>query len=179
MKVIETKLKGVIVLCYKDYHDNRGSFSELFNKLALSNIGIEFDVKQINHAYSKLEGTFRGFHLQSEPNAQAKLVYCNRGRVLDIVIDVDKKSKTYLSSFAYEISADDYSAIFIPKGYAHGYITLENDSEMIYLVDNYYSSTSEKTIRFDDPSLLNLLPKTSNFIISDKDSNGILVEDLL
>jgi dTDP-4-dehydrorhamnose 3,5-epimerase len=179
MKIIQTNLKGVIVLCYKGYNDNRGNFSEIFNKLALSNIGIEFDIKQINHAYSKLEGTFRGFHLQSEPNSQAKLVYCNKGRVLDIVIDIDKDSKTYLSSFAYVISEGDNSAVFIPKGYAHGYLTLENDTEITYLVDNYYSFSSEKTIRYDDPKLGIILPKTSNFIISEKDSNGILVEDLL
>jgi dTDP-4-dehydrorhamnose 3,5-epimerase len=143
----------LILFAPKRHHDSRGFFSETFSLRHLANLGIEDDWVQDNYSLSLDKGVVRGLHLQRPPSAQAKLVRVNRGAILDVVFDMRPNSPTFGCHTAVELSAREWNQLYIPEGYAHGFCTLEADSEVIYKTSRYYSPADELGILWNDPAL--------------------------
>lgn len=175
MKKIETGIKGLYVLEPSVFVDDRGWFHESYNKESLKRLGIEIDFIQDNHSLSAIKGTLRGLHLQTNPKAQTKLVRCSKGSILDVAVDLRKSSETYLKTFVVELSNTNKKQLLVPKGFAHGFVTLEDDVEVQYKVDEYYSREHDRSIKFDDP-LFKINWIVDNFILSEKDKNAPLYE---
>ena len=133
--------------------DARGFFSETWNRQTLAKAGIDFDFVQDNHSLSVDAGTLRGLHFQAPPRAQAKLIRVARGRILDIAVDIRRSSSTYGRHVAVELSAENGFQLFVPVGFAHGFCTLEPDTEILYKVSAYYSAAHDHGVAFDDPAL--------------------------
>ncbi len=153
LNVRELAIPEIKIITPPVYGDDRGSFSEIFSDRALAGIGVEVSFVQMNSSWSKATGTVRGLHFQKAPFAQDKLVMVTHGSIWDVGVDIRTGSPSY-GSFAGEvISAEAGNQIFIPKGFAHGFCTLEPDTRVVYLVSNYYSAPDDGGIRWDDPSL--------------------------
>ncbi|GGB61190.1 dTDP-4-dehydrorhamnose 3,5-epimerase [Roseibium aquae] len=170
-------LEGVVEIIPKKFGDERGFFSETFNAKVLKEAGIEIDFVQDNHSFSAQKGVLRGLHFQTPPFAQDKLVRVTRGAVFDVVVDIRKGSPTFAKWVGVEISAKKWNQVLVPKGFAHGFVTLEPDTEFLYKVSNYYSRDCDRSIRFDDPQIGVEWPIDSAVILSDKDrAAGLLAE---
>jgi dTDP-4-dehydrorhamnose 3,5-epimerase len=141
-------LSEVILITPKILKDSRGWFVKSFD---YSKFG--FEIKEENKSFSKKNGTLRGLHFQNKPHSQAKLICCLKGSLLDIAVDLRKNSPTYLKHIAVELSEKNQKQLFIPKGFAHGFVTLENNTIIEYKVDEYYNKKAERTIRYNDPEL--------------------------
>jgi dTDP-4-dehydrorhamnose 3,5-epimerase len=148
-----TKLDGVLLITPVRHGDERGFFSETYNQAAFREIGIESDFMQDNHSLSRVPGTVRGLHFQIPPCAQAKLVRVLRGAICDVAVDMRRSSPGFGRGFAATLSAENGMQLFIPAGFAHGYCTLEPDTEVFYKVDAPYSQDHERGLRWNDPSL--------------------------
>ena len=172
MKVISTLFKEVFLLETKIHNDFRGSFLERYKNLDFTKaIGTEIHFIQDNLTYSK-KGTLRGLHYQLHPFAQSKLVSVIKGKVLDVVVDIRKGSPTFGKHFTQELSDQNHFQLFIPRGFAHGYITLSQTSIFQYKVDNYYHPQSEGSIAPNDPDLqIDWKLPELEWILSDKDKN--------
>ena len=154
----------------KRHVDDRGWFSETFHEKRLRDIGITCHFVQDNQSSSKRAGTLRGFHFQLPPAAQAKLVSVLRGRILDVAVDVRRGSPTFGKYVSIELSADSGRQFYIPVGFAHGYVSLEDDVLVMYKVSDYYAPAHDSGIRWNDPDIAFPWPfKDSDIIISDKD----------
>ena len=153
--------------------DERGFFSEIFHDDLLARHGVGGAFVQDNHVYSANRGVLRGLHFQKPPHAQGKLVRCVRGVILDVAVDVRAGSPTYGQHVAAEISAENWTQIWVPPGFAHGYVTLEPNCEIIYKVTDYYAPASEGGIAWNDPALgIDWGLKDEDFILSDKDQRN-------
>lgn len=168
MKVIGTQVDGVYVLEPAVYGDRRGWFMESWNRSAMEKEGLFYDFVQDNHSYSEKKGTLRGLHFQNGEWAQAKLVRCARGAVLDVAVDLRKNSPTYLKWVGVELSAENFRQLLIPRGCAHGFVTLTDNVEFLYKADNYYNKASEGSVRWNDP-VIGVNWNVSDPILSDKD----------
>ena len=177
MKIIKTNFTGLYVMVPKIFFDNRGWFTESFNEKFLNEIDRNIRFIQDNHSLSIKKGTLRGLHFQAKPYEQTKLIRCTRGRIFDVVVDLRKKSNTYLKWYGIELSAKNKKMLYIPKGFAHGFITLVANSEVQYKVDNHYQKNSEFTIKYDDSHLDIRWPNMKK-ILSDKDKNGYNISEL-
>lgn len=182
MRVIETKLKGCFEIEPIVYSDNRGSFFESFNKEKFKKAtGLEIDFIQDNQSFSK-KGVIRALHMQIGLHAQSKLVRVLQGKVLDVAVDLRKDSKTYGEYHSVILSKENNKQLFIPKGFLHGFATLENDTIFAYKCDNYYHKESEFGIIYNDPILsIDWILKDEDIILSDKDKllqklNPILIK---
>ena len=153
MQVVETQIPDVKVLIPKRFKDARGFFSETYNAQTLRSLGIEADFVQDNQSLSVEKGVVSGLHYQLNPMAQLKLVRVTRGAILDIAVDIRRASPTFGKCVSVEISAENWKQIVIPVGFAHGFATLEPNTEVIYKVTNYYSPPHERGIRWNDPEL--------------------------
>lgn len=153
MKIIDTKIPDVKIIEPKVFGDHRGWFTETYSKKKLKELGIDLEFVQDNHSFSAQKGTLRGLHFQSNPKAQSKLVRCTRGKVLDVAVDIRKGSPTFKSWVAVELTQENQKQLFIPKGFAHGFLTLTKDVEVQYKVDEDYSPENDRSIRFDDKDL--------------------------
>lgn len=180
MNVIKTKLPGVLIIEPDVHGDHRGYFMETYSKQRYKDMGIDVDFVQDNMSFSSQKGTLRGLHWQNAPMAQSKLVSCTKGVVIDVAVDIRKGSPTYKQWVSIELSAENNRQFFIPQGFAHGFLTISDDVEFRYKVDNFYSKEHDRGIRFDDPSigvdwggLLNGIEP----VLSDKDKFGPLLED--
>jgi dTDP-4-dehydrorhamnose 3,5-epimerase len=170
MDIKTTELPGVLVLKPRRFADPRGYFVETYNAQRFRQCGIVVPFVQDNQSFSICKGTIRGLHFQLPPAAQAKLVRVLRGRIFDVAVDLRLGSPTYGQWIAEEISAEGGEQIFVPHGFAHGFCTLEPNTEVAYQVDSYYAPASESGIIWDDPSLNILWPVAPNeAILSDKD----------
>ncbi len=149
----ETPLSGVLLLTPRRFGDERGWFSEVWNKETLAKSGLRYEFVQDNHSYSRDVGTVRGLHFQSPPHAQTKLVRCGRGRVFDVAVDIRKGSPTYGKWVGYELSAGDGRQLLIPAGFLHGFVTREPDSELLYKCSDVYAPDCDGAVRFDDPAI--------------------------
>ncbi len=176
MRATPTDLKEVIVLEPDLFQDQRGWFMESYSHLKYAPLGVAVIFKQDNHSYSAKKGTVRGLHFQKAPMEQAKLVRCSRGSVRDVAVDIRKGSPTYCRWVAVELTAKNNRQLFIPSGFAHGFVTLEDDTEVQYKVDNYYSKEHDRVVRFDDPTI-GVDWGTDRPILSDKDGKGPLLKD--
>ncbi len=172
MKVIETNILDVKIIEPQIYFDERGFFFESFNQDKFhSATGISVDFVQDNHSKSSM-GVLRGLHYQLEPSAQAKLVRCISGAIFDVAVDIRKSSPTFGKWVGVELSSENKRQIWIPEGFAHGFLTLTDNTEIVYKTNNYYDSKLERSIIWDDAILNIQWPKTENIIISDKDTQG-------
>ena len=170
MKAIETKLKGCFILEPTVFKDTRGYFFESFNQKRFNElIGQQIKFVQDNESFSS-KGVLRGLHFQTGDYAQAKLVRVIKGTVLDVVVDMRKESPTFSKHFSIELSEDNKKQLFVPRGFAHGFIVLSETAIFSYKCDNYYNKASEKGLRYDDPTLgIDWKLPSSEFIVSEKD----------
>jgi dTDP-4-dehydrorhamnose 3,5-epimerase len=170
MQVIETKIPAVKILTTKKFGDHRGFFSETYNKKALVEAGIDLDFVQDNHSLSGPKATIRGLHYQSPPYAQDKLVRVVRGSILDVAVDLRRSSPTFGRHVSEIISAERWNQILVPIGFAHGFCTLEPDTEVIYKVTNYYAPAHDHGVLWNDPDLGIEWPiEADQAVLSDKD----------
>lgn len=146
-------LDGVLELTPRRYEDERGFFTETYSTAAFAAKGIDTTFVQDNHSYSAKAGTLRGLHYQLPPRAQAKLVRVVRGRVFDVVVDLRLGSPTFAKWVGIELSAKKGNQILVPAGFAHGFVTMEPDTEVLYKVSDFYSPDHDRAIRFDDPEI--------------------------
>lgn len=170
MQLIETAIPAVKLLEPKKYGDQRGFFSEIYSRKAFHDAGIDIDFVQDNQSLSAAKGTVRALHYQLAPMAQDKLVRVVRGAIMDVAIDIRRGSPTFGKHVSAVISAENWRQIFIPIGFAHGFVTLEPDTEVIYKVSNYYSPKDERGILWNDPKLgIDWGVDASSAVLSDKD----------
>ena len=174
MNLIKTKLEGVYILEPRVFGDERGWFMETYSKIKTLEIARDF--VQDNHSYSKEKGILRGIHFQNGDHAQAKLVRCIRGAVLDVAVDLRKGSPTYMQWEAVELSAENKKQLFIPRGFGHGFLTLTEDVEFVYKTDNYYNYESDRSIIWNDPDI-GVYWGTENPVLSGKDSRAPRLRD--
>lgn len=153
MKFTETTLPGVLIVEPAIFGDHRGWFMETYSEKKFKEQGISFDFVQDNQSYSATKGTLRGLHYQLNPKAQTKLVRCTRGSIFDVAVDLRKGSPTYSQWFGIELSAENKKQLLIPKGFAHGFMTLVEDVEVQYKVDELYSPECDGGILWNDPSI--------------------------
>ena len=176
-----TPLPGLMVVHAPRREDQRGFFSEVWSRQAFAQAGLDFDWCQENHAFSRAPAVLRGLHYQAPPKAQAKLVRCTRGRIWDVAVDVRRGSPTELQWWGSELSPGEWRQLLIPRGFLHGYLTLEPDCEVIYMVDNHYAPECDGAVAWDDPRLaidwpLDVLPDGSP-ALSDKDRSAPRLSD--
>ena len=174
MKIIDTELAEVKVIEPDVFGDNRGWFYESYSYEKLKALGIDIKFVQDNRSYSKDKGTLRGIHFQKTPMAQSKLISCTRGKILDIAVDLRKGSPTYLKWISAELNEENKHMLFIPKGFGHGFVTLTENVEVLYKVDEYYSKEHDRSIRFDD-SEIGVMWNITTPILSAKDENAPLL----
>ena len=174
MNVIETALAGVRILEPKVFGDARGWFMESWSKKKMEDAGITVDFVQDNHSFSAQKGTLRGLHYQLNPMAQAKLLRVSRGAIFDVAVDIRRGSPTYAKWVGVELTAENYRQLFIPRGFAHGFITLTDDVEVQYKADNFYAPTCDGNIRWDDPEIGVEWP-LAPVVLSEKDAAAPLL----
>ena len=175
LKLIKTKIKGCFVIPVKIYKDNRGSFTELYNKKNISKL-IKKNFVQENYSISK-KNVFRGMHLQIV-KPQGKLLNLISGAIDDIILDLRKKSPTFGKSICIQLSEKKYRQVWIPPGLAHGFLSKQNDTRIIYNCTENYNPKLEKCISYNDKRVSRFL-KGKKFIISDKDKRGIFFEEFI
>ena len=175
MKVQETKIKGLVIIHPDVYPDSRGYFFESFQKEKFGQLGINAEFVQDNESMS-VKGVLRGLHLQAPPYAQGKLVRVVRGSALDVAVDLRKGSATYGKWVSCLLSASNKQMMWIPEGFAHGFLTLEDDTIFQYKCTNYYNRDSERGIIWNDPDL-NIDWGTTKPLVSEKDLKGLLFKD--
>lgn len=173
MDIVETAIPAVKIVTPRRFGDDRGFFSEVFSARDFAAIDHSVDFVQDNHSWSAKSGTIRGLHFQIAPFAQGKLVRVSRGRILDVAVDIRRSSPTFGRHVAVELSADNWSQLWIPVGFAHGFSTLEDNCEVIYKVTAPYSQDCEYGLAFDDPTLgIDWKFSGDSPILSGKDKNN-------
>ena len=172
MNFTETKIKGVYVIDPKRFGDERGFFAPAFSAREFEARGIEARFVESNISYSLRRGTLRGMHYQAAPHGQAKLVRCTRGRVYDVAVDLRPDSPTYRQWVGVELTAENRRMIYIPGDCGHGFQTLEDDSEVFYMVSSPYEPASGRGFRWDDPAFRVEWPgEAGEPILIDRDRN--------
>ena len=169
MKFIETKLKGAYVIEIEPISDNRGFFARSWCQQEFSDRGLNSNLVQCNISFNTKKGTLRGMHYQAKPHEEAKLVRCTRGTIYDVIIDIRDDSSTFKQWFAVELGADNRKMLYIPEGFAHGFLTLEDNTEIFYQMSDFYHLDTSKGIRWDDPAFAIQWHVTDQPIISAKD----------
>jgi len=169
MFFIPTPLNGAYLIDLDKKGDERGFFARAFCEEEFAQNNLIRHFCQVNNSVSAKKGTLRGMHYQLPPKAETKVVRCIRGTLFDLILDLREHSPTFGQSFGAELSADNRRTMYVPKGFAHGFITLTDDAEVIYFVDEFYSPENERGIRYDDPRFGLRWPITPT-VISDKDS---------
>lgn len=170
MEVQKTTIPDVLVLMPKKFGDHRGFFSEVYSREALRAAGVDLEFVQDNHSMSAAKGVLRGLHFQRPPFAQDKLVRVVRGSILDVVVDIRKGSPTYGKHVSVVISAENWKQVFVPVGFAHGFVTLEPGTEVIYKVSARYAPECDAGVLWSDPDLaINWGIDEASATLSDKD----------
>lgn len=176
MKRTETGIEGLCIIEPDVFGDNRGWFYESYSARSLENLGISTVFVQDNRSFSAEKGTLRGLHCQTQPMAQTKLLTCTRGRILDVAVDIRESSPTYLRWHAVELSEENKKLFYIPAGFLHGFVTLTDNVEVLYKVDNFYSPENDRSVCFKDDSI-GVDWGIENPILSKKDSCAPLLRD--
>lgn len=170
MKVERLAIPDVLLIEPKRFGDSRGFFSEVWSRKALAEAGLDTDFVQDNHSLSREVGVVRGLHFQTPPSAQGKLVRVVRGAILDVAVDIRRGSATYGRHVSAVLSAENWRQLWVPRGFAHGFCTLEPDTEVIYKVDAYYDRAADKGLLWNDPALGIEWPvEAAKAVLSDKD----------
>jgi dTDP-4-dehydrorhamnose 3,5-epimerase len=170
MQIERLEIADLLLVTPKKHGDQRGFFSETYRLDEFAASGVDVCFVQDNHVHSKQKGVLRGLHFQTPPHAQGKLVRCTRGAILDVAIDIRVGSPSYGQHVAVELSAANSRQLWVPAGFAHGYVTLEVECEVIYKVTDYYAPECDRGIAWDDPALaIDWRLSASEVILSDKD----------
>lgn len=174
MKFIAQPLSGVYTIDLNLLSDERGSFARTFCKDEFSKIGFTKEFVQFNQSWNTKQGTIRGMHYQIPPFQEVKLIRCIRGAIYDVIIDIRKDSPTFLQHFAIELSEENNTMLLIPEGFAHGFQTLKDNTQLLYHHTEYYKPNSEAGLRFDDIAI-NINWKLPVSVISERDQNHPLI----
>ncbi len=166
----ETKLKGAFIVEVKKIEDDRGFFGRAWCKQEFEEHGLNGNIVQLNTSLTKEKGTIRGLHYQVDPYQEVKFIRCTRGRIWDVMIDLRPDSPTFMQWVGTELSADNYKMAYVPENFAHGFVSLEDNSEVYYPVTAFYTPGSERGIRWDDPAF-NIDWPIGIRIVSDKDNS--------
>jgi dTDP-4-dehydrorhamnose 3,5-epimerase len=167
----ELELKGAFLIDLEKREDERGFFARYFCQNEFNKYELEVSWAQVNNSLSLDKGTLRGLHFQQSPHSEVKLIRCVKGAIWDVIVDVRVNSKTYGKWFAAELTADNRTMMYVPKGFAHGFISLENNSEILYMVSESYNPQFERTLRWDDEFHKIKWP-IQPLVISEKDENA-------
>lgn len=179
LEVRELELDGVLEIRPTQFADDRGFFSEVWSKERWREAGIDIEFVQDNHSLSMQRGVLRGLHYQAPPMAQAKLVRVTRGAVFDVAVDIRAGSPAFGRWVSTILSAERWNQLLIPAGFAHGFLTLEADSEVIYKVSSPYSADHDRAIRFDDPDIAIEWPiAPADIVLSEKDRSAPLLANV-
>lgn len=178
MKLIETKLKDCYILEPDRFGDNRGWFSESYNKKVFEDLGLNYDFVQDNESFSAKKGVLRGLHFQNEPYTQAKIVRCTRGAVYDVAVDIRHDSPTYGMWVGVELSEENGRQLLIPRGFLHGFQTLTDNVKFAYKCDNYYNKESDGGVMYNDPDIGVIWP-IEDPILSEKDKHHPKLRELV
>lgn len=180
LSVEETAIPAVKIITPKKFGDHRGFFSETWSRKAFTEAGLDLDFIQDNQSLSAAVGTLRGLHFQSPPFAQDKLVRVTRGRVLDVAVDIRASSPTFGKHVAVELSAENWRQLLVPVGFAHGFVTLEPDTEVLYKVTAPYAPENDHGLAFNDPALgIDWKLPLSELTLSDKDRKHPRLAEML
>jgi dTDP-4-dehydrorhamnose 3,5-epimerase len=177
VNVIETSLPGVKIIEPKVFGDHRGWFMETYSDAKFEESGIDHKFVQDNQSFSAAKGTLRGLHYQLSPKAQTKLVRCTKGAIFDVAVDIRKGSPTYGKWIGIELSADNKKQLLIPQGFAHGFMTLTDDVEVQYKVDELYAPDCDRGIIWNDPAIAIEWPMDITPVLSAKDEKAPLLVD--
>jgi len=169
LKLKSTKFKNLFIIEIEPISDNRGSFARVWDKKFFQEKQLDYNFVQSSISQNLKKGTLRGMHYQSKPYEEAKLINCIRGKIFDVVIDLRVNSKTYLQKFEIELDSNDNTSLFVPEGFAHGFQTLTDNTEVYYQISEFFNSESSRGILWNDP-FFNISWPISNPILSEKDS---------
>lgn len=179
MNIEETEIPGILILTPQRFGDVRGWFCETWNSRSLKNAGIALDFVQDNHSFTAQVGTVRGLHFQSPPHAQDKLVRVVRGRIFDVAVDIRSGSPTYGRWVGVELSAKNNRQVLVPKGFLHGFVTCEADTEVVYKCSDYFAPKCDGAVRFDDPGIcIDWGIDPTRAVLSDKDASAPLLKTI-
>lgn len=165
----ELAVKDAFIIEIEKRTDSRGFFARTWCKNEFEAHGLNTRFVQANVAYSEKKGTLRGLHYQIAPYEEAKLIRCTRGAVYDVIIDIRKSSPTYMRWIGVELTENNYKILYVPEGFAHGYQTLQDNTEVIYQVSQFYTPNAEQGVRWNDLAFNIDWPETENRIIHEKD----------
>lgn len=169
MKITPLEIYGSYLIEREPHKDDRGYFARLYCEKEFRHAGIDMNIKQMNLCENKQKGTLRGMHYQSGTYAENKLVSCTHGKIFDVFVDLRVESSTYLKYDSYELSEENGKMLYIPEGCAHGYLTLEQDCQILYLMSEFYEPGHSAGYKYDDPAFHINWPQMGNLIISEKD----------
>ena len=153
MKFVETTFKGVYLIDIEKIEDERGFFARTFDKKSLIDLNLETNLFQNNISFNKKAKTLRGMHYQKYPNEEVKIIRCTKGKIFDVIIDLRSNSNSYKKWFSIELTSDNYKMLYVPKGFAHGFLTLEDNSEIFYQMSDCFIPESALGIHWNDPSI--------------------------
>ena len=176
MKVLKTELPGVLIIEPARFEDSRGFFSESWNRRRMADAGIDIDFVQDNHSLSHPKGTLRGLHFQTPPHAQTKLVRCGRGVLYDVAVDIRRGSPTYGQWAGVELTAENGRQLWVPEGFAHGFVTRAPETEIVYKCTGYYAPEAEGALRWDSAGIDWDL--TCDPILSNKDAEAPVLAEI-
>ena len=177
MELQALPLVGLVSVQPKRHGDGRGFFAEAYNRERYVASGLNANFVQDNHSVSTAVGTLRGLHFQAPPHAQAKLVRCGRGAIFDVAVDIRRGSPTHGKWVGEVLSEENGKQLFIPEGFAHGFVTLEPNSEIVYKCSDYYAPETEGSLRWDDPDIGIEWPLTGDPVLSEKDAIAPFLAD--
>lgn len=163
-------MKGAFLIQLEPKQDSRGFFARTFCQREFAEHGLDAQVAQCNVSFNPRKGTLRGMHYQAKPYEEAKVVRCTMGRIYDVIIDLRRESPTFKKSFGVELTAQDRNMLYVPRGFGHGFQTLENDAEIFYQISEFYSPDHERGVRWNDPAFGIEWPPDER-IISERDQN--------
>ncbi len=174
-----TTLEGVLEIVPARFGDARGFFSETYNAARLVQSGVDLTFVQDNHSLSARRGVLRGLHYQLPPRAQDKLVRVIRGAIFDVAVDIRRSSPTFAQWVGLELSAEKWNQLLVPKGFAHGFVTLTENTEVVYKVTDYYSPEHDRSIRYDDPNIAIEWPIAFvDLLLSEKDRTAASLDEM-
>ena len=176
MNLEKTQIDGVYIVEPKVFGDNRGWFYETYSKNVFKEMGIDVDFVQDNRSFSAKKGTLRGLHCQTDPKSQAKLVSCTRGEIIDVAVDIREGSPTYMKWVAVKLTEENKKMLFIPKGCLHGFVTVTENVEISYKVDEFYSPENDRSICWNDPEI-GVDWGIDAPVLSEKDKNAPLLKE--
>lgn len=177
MKFIPIPLKGAYIIELEKKGDERGFFGRTYCEKEFQQAGLDNHFVQINNSLSSQKGTLRGMHYQMHPHSETKIVRCIKGALYDVVLDLNTNSPTFGQSYGVELSDDNRKMMYVPKGFAHGFLTIQDETEAFYLVSEFYAPQSERGIRWNDPKFGIKWP-FDPVVVSDKDKNHPLFDPL-